>query len=153
MLWFAFILVSLNHWKQLRPSNIETFFVVICFHFSIFEPLETTTASTTIRIMSLWFAFILVSLNHWKQLFFIRHVFRIVVICFHFSIFEPLETTYNYGRRKHYLLWFAFILVSLNHWKQLQIYVTLVILVVICFHFSIFEPLETTLSQKWICLW
>ena len=42
--------------------------VVICFHFSIFEPLETTKASSVRSPAG-------------------------VVICFHFSIFEPLETT------------------------------------------------------------
>ena len=48
-------------------------YVVICFHFSIFEPLETTV----------WVKF----LNPLT-----------VVICFHFSIFEPLETTVLFYR-------------------------------------------------------
>ena len=42
MLWFAFKLVSLNHWKQLEEMAEETEDVVICFQISIFEPLETT---------------------------------------------------------------------------------------------------------------
>ena len=42
--------------------------VVICFHFSIFEPLETTSASRWHTSHRLLFAFILVSLNHLKQL-------------------------------------------------------------------------------------
>ena len=69
--------------------------VVICFHFSIFEPLETAHIFLEIALLQLWFAFILVSLNHWKQ-----HATRgcrklLVVICFHFSIFEPLETAFG----------------------------------------------------------
>ena len=49
------------------------------------------------------------------------YVVRIrVVICFHFSIFEPLETTGDAISNPAFMLWFAFILVSLNHWKQLQ---------------------------------
>ena len=48
-----------------------------------------------------------------------------VVICFHFSIFEPLETTYTVE---------GFTAGS----------------VVICFHFSIFEPLETTLCYYYL---
>ena len=42
-LHFAFILVSLNHWKQLSKAFAYSIKVVICFHFSIFEPLETAT--------------------------------------------------------------------------------------------------------------
>ena len=143
-LWFAFILVSLNHWKQyiLRKNGEKD--VVICFHFSIFEPLETVAAEYYNQMSQLWFAFILVSLNHWKQ-WSISDIFRLrscdllsflylwtignsqngylafinlVVICFHFSIFEPLETVFCWGRVKARTLWFAFILVSLNHWKQ-----------------------------------
>ena len=45
MLWFAFKLVSLNHWKQLSKQQIEAIEVVICFQISIFEPLETMAAS------------------------------------------------------------------------------------------------------------
>ena len=41
--------------------------VVICFQISIFEPLETTNATTGVETTMLWFAFKLVSLNHWKQ--------------------------------------------------------------------------------------
>ena len=42
-------------------------FVVICFQISIFEPLETTRQQPVQRRSALWFAFKLVSLNHWKQ--------------------------------------------------------------------------------------
>ena len=41
--------------------------VVICFQISIFEPLETTFAKKPLQQGALWFAFKLVSLNHWKQ--------------------------------------------------------------------------------------
>ena len=68
-------------------------YVVICFHFSIFEPLETTEMTFLLFLFRLWFAFILVSLNHWKQLTNEAKKKGNVVICFHFSIFEPLETT------------------------------------------------------------
>ena len=117
-MWFAFILVSLNHWKQPIWNRILDLIVVICFHFSIFEPLETAIFWPLARAYVLWFAFILVSLNHWKQHLFIFFSFWLVVICFHFSIFEPLETAVPFEERDLTLLWFAFILVSLNHWKQ-----------------------------------
>ena len=120
-LWFAFILVSLNHWKQyiLRKNGEKD--VVICFHFSIFEPLETVNTGTYVSAPSLWFAFILVSLNHWKQYILRKNGEKDVVICFHFSIFEPLETVAAEYYNQMSQLWFAFILVSLNHWKQWSI--------------------------------
>ena len=72
---------------------------------------------------------------------------RLVVICFHFSIFEPLETAYDQLRKLFVWLWFAFILVSLNHWKQQEEKHEKLNEVVICFHFSIFEPLETAIGR------
>ena len=92
-LWFAFILLSLSYWKQRnascpRPSvrcDLLSFYylcrtgnnnilketkaitVVICFHFTIFVVLETTTLYVILRTLSLWFAFILLSLSYWKQ--------------------------------------------------------------------------------------
>ena len=93
MLWFAFILVSLNLWNQPSPEHQSIYPVVICFHFSIFEPLETTITNYHNIPGVLWFAFILVSLNHWKQQNISFNTSGTVVICFHFSIFEPLETT------------------------------------------------------------
>ena len=118
MLWFAFKLVSLNHWKQLKGDMIYCSKVVICFQISIFEPLETTWFVRTIYSTELWFAFKLVSLNHWKQPS--RPICRngSVVICFQISIFEPLETTRTNQSSRCRRLWFAFKLVSLNHWKQ-----------------------------------
>ena len=118
MLWFAFKLVSLNHWKQ--PVNMLPLlaYVVICFQISIFEPLETTRNMERSDFLRLWFAFKLVSLNHWKQLSIILRWLKPVVICFQISIFEPLETTYLSLTVLPEVLWFAFKLVSLNHWKQ-----------------------------------
>ena len=67
--------------------------VVICFQISIFEPLETTAGLWMSSSVLLWFAFKLVSLNHWKQLVNSEDKEWFVVICFQISIFEPLETT------------------------------------------------------------
>ena len=67
MLWFAFELVSLNHWKQRYELENMDYQVVICFRISIFEPLKTTGKDTREYYVLLWFAFELVSLNHWKQ--------------------------------------------------------------------------------------
>ena len=69
--------------------------VVICFQISIFEPLETTIDNHIAELESLWFAFKLVSLNHWKQRIAYEKKAEYVVICFQISIFEPLETTDN----------------------------------------------------------
>ena len=71
-------------------------YVVICFQISIFEPLETTAAETAPITILLWFAFKLVSLNHWKQPVPKIITKRFVVICFQISIFEPLETTVHF---------------------------------------------------------
>ena len=68
MLWFAFELVSLNHWKQPEQIVYANGAVVICFRISIFEPLKTTRFKNGVQNKRLWFAFELVSLNHWKQL-------------------------------------------------------------------------------------
>ena len=66
---------------------------MICFQISIFEPLETTMIIREIIGEELWFAFKLVSLNHWKQQYKNQTTNGVVVICFQISIFEPLETT------------------------------------------------------------
>ena len=118
-MWFALILVSLKHWKQQRVYFRSFTLVVICSHFSIFETLETTTNVPENLVISLWFALILVSLKHWKQLIKTCNYERYVVICSHFSIFETLETTDRYVLWWGKSLWFALILVSLKHWKQL----------------------------------
>ena len=119
-LWFAFILVTLSHWKQQLKELYGRLRVVICFHFSNFEPLETASPQWRIHGCSLWFAFILVTLSHWKQRSKYGWSIEAVVICFHFSNFEPLETaswSFTWYLER---LWFAFILVTLSHWKQHQ---------------------------------
>ena len=118
-LWFAFKLVSLNHWEQLNLFLSHRLFVVICFQISIFEPLGTMEFWRKTRCLLLWFAFKLVSLNHWEQLLNAGRFDNAVVICFQISIFEPLGTM-RYGMYLRVCwLWFAFKLVSLNHWEQL----------------------------------
>ena len=93
LLWFAFILLSLSYWKQPLKESLNIVFVVICFHFTIFVVLETTTPVTREPTAPLWFAFILLSLSYWKQLF-VKLIYKnSVVICFHFTIFVVLETT------------------------------------------------------------
>ena len=73
-----------------------------------------------------------------------------VVICFHFTIFVVLETTMKRFARYWIMLWFAFILLSLSYWKQPQDEVCAVGAVVICFHFTIFVVLETTVFNDFI---
>ena len=118
-LWFAFILLSLSYLKQRAAcsglqgdscdllsfyylcrtwNNMEQFTknvqaVVICFHFTIFVVLETTTAASPVRWRRLWFAFILLSLSYLKQRPAKDTTDLPVVICFHFTIFVVLETT------------------------------------------------------------
>ena len=152
-LWFAFKLVSLNHWKQRSCLRSITKRVVICFQISIFEPLETASEITFTRIVELWFAFKLVSLNHWKQPAGGIIKLCIVVICFQISIFEPLETAWPCKLSLKDPLWFAFKLVSLNHWKQPLFTWGLWCIVVICFQISIFEPLETAGLRVWMGFW
>ena len=118
---------------------------MICFQISIFEPLETTHLIFYTFLNELWFAFKLVSLNHWKQLRVPIILPTPVVICFQISIFEPLETTHRCKRTTNVRLWFAFKLVSLNHWKQLPISSGANVLVVICFQISIFDTIGNNL--------
>ena len=117
-LWFAFKLVSVNHWIQPLYNLIYLFFVVICFQISIFEPLNTARRARTSNELELWFAFKLVSLNHWIQRAGILITTKTVVICFQISIFEPLNTAERWPFDAPPVLWFAFKLVSLNHWIQ-----------------------------------
>ena len=199
-LWFAFILLSLSYWKQLlrcappaspRCDLLSFYYlcrtgnndategssvipVVICFHFTIFVVLETTTELKVSLELMLWFAFILLSLSYWKQLAYLARDAQCVVICFHFTIFVVLETTNSRVHSYIYELWFAFILLSLSYWKQpadgvprlrarcdlLSFYylcrtgnnacirTSTIRPVVICFHFTIFVVLETTRIQQ-----
>ena len=92
--------------------------VVICFQISIFEPLGTMLKFGTNFPAWLWFAFKLVSLNHWEQSARKYNSRWKVVICFQISIFEPLGTIIEVNGAHITELWFAFKLVSLNHWEQ-----------------------------------
>ena len=100
----------------------------------------------------LWFAFILLSLSYWKQPPPVATYRSPVVICFHFTIFVVLETTRGCDFARFFLLWFAFILLSLSYWKQPLMLLRSCDCVVICFHFTIFVVLETTLSTCMVWL-
>ena len=91
---------------------------MICFQISIFEPLNTAEEAEEEAAPALWFAFKLVSLNHWIQLTVECYELMPVVICFQISIFEPLNTAAAAELKAQKALWFAFKLVSLNHWIQ-----------------------------------
>ena len=120
MLWFAFKLVSLTYWKQLRSRITINVTVVICFQISIFDLLKTTRRGRGTTNDMLWFAFKLVSLTYWKQLKNGCQIIDSVVICFQISIFDLLKTTPWWNILRHFSLWFAFKLVSLTYWKQLN---------------------------------
>ena len=75
---------------------------------------------------------------------------KVVVICFHFTIFVVLETTVIVRPLSPRRLWFAFILLSLSYWKQRMSCPCRVMLVVICFHFTIFVVLETTRDSRYL---
>ena len=178
---------------------VHTRCVVICFHFTTFAVLETTISASRVEIDTLWFAFILLPLPYWKQLrrYLLLRPVRCdllsfyylcrtgnndilkkigkgaVVICFHFTTFAVLETTIQQEDAPATQLWFAFILLPLPYWKQpdvlaairafscdlLSFYYlcrtgnnnrlrdSILQMVVICFHFTTFAVLETT--QQW----
>ena len=67
-----------------------------------------------------------------------------VVICFQSIIFDILKTTHAQVYTCCQLLWFAFNLLSLTYWKQLQSTEYTLICVVICFQSIIFDILKTT---------
>ena len=172
-LWFAFILLSLSYWKQPEKNEKAKNCVVICFHFTIFVVLETTTAPAFPPTAPLWFAFILLSLSYWKQRF-LAKAYR-YLCCDLLSFYYLCRTGNNFDAIcvLVVLLWFAFILLSLSYWKQhprrpanvtlscdlLSFYylcrtgnndgkdASSVIPVVICFHFTIFVVLETTFTN------
>ena len=147
---------------------------MICFHFTIFVVLTTTLDAVTEAISCcdlLSFYYLCRTDNNSPSLqFFIQHV----VICFHFTIFVVLTTTVGWILAARSWLWFAFILLSLSYWQQhirrgpiahsscdlLSFYYLCrtdnnghflfrrSVLVVICFHFTIFVVLTTTGTKK-----
>ena len=148
MLWFAFILLSLSYWKQpvqnlfmfyarcdllsfyylCRTGNnwccrgIYCYCVVICFHFTIFVVLETTRIRIISSCRQLWFAFILLSLSYWKQRY--PSTIKFNSCCDLLSFYYLCRTGNNIERRSFR-----------------------VVCVVICFHFTIFVVLETTVMK------
>ena len=120
--------------------------VVICFHFTIFVVLETTPSFFKSAFAScdlLSFYYLCRTRNNGLRKDSVRIA---VVICFHFTIFVVLETT-DYLTTQNAvrcdLLSFYYLCRTRNNWA--------VLLrgrepVVICFHFTIFVVLETTLS-------
>ena len=69
------------------------------------------------------------------------------MICFQISIFTSLETAPSKILPFSALLWFAFKLVSLHRWKQLERQEHQDHQVVICFQISIFTSLETAMGK------
>ena len=146
LLWFAFILLSLSYWKQ--PGEERQADGSGCDLLSFYYLCRTgnNRSTRTPPRAWLWFAFILLSLSYWKQrmidgmreayscdLLSFYYLCRtgnnfaiaerealLVVICFHFTIFVVLETTKTRRYNMENLLWFAFILLSLSYWKQLE---------------------------------
>ena len=147
-LWFAFILLSLSYWKQRRVGRHEpctgcdllSFYylcrtgnngafawvlsrnVVICFHFTIFVVLETTLPWNLVKVHPLWFAFILLSLSYWKQPFKNKRLW--LFSCDLLSFYYLCRTGNNEAPRAR---------------RPPR--------VVICFHFTIFVVLETTVVR------
>ena len=157
MLWFAFILLSLSYWQQ-RTDNYSQV-VDSCDLLSFYYLCRTDNNSPRTYVRR-----------------------GTVVICFHFTIFVVLTTTRSLRCGAPTALWFAFILLSLSYWQQLQTILTLIQsscdllsfyylcrtdnnerpqvvrreTVVICFHFTIFVVLTTTKVVKgilWVLLW
>ena len=151
LLWFAFILLSLSYWKQpdrwggapCRSCDLLSFYylcrtgnnnslivsnmylVVICFHFTIFVVLETTVTLVVTRNRCcdlLSFYYLCRTGNNYLHILYLPSS---VVICFHFTIFVVLETTKPLYFCPNAKLWFAFILLSLSYWKQLNLYYSL----------------------------
>ena len=94
--------------------------VVICFHFTIFVVLETTSEEREreeTRCDLLSFYYLCRTGNNFGYIYNFTHK---VVICFHFTIFVVLETTQKVATVTQGPLWFAFILLSLSYWKQLD---------------------------------
>ena len=94
---------------------------MICFHFTIFVVLETTPWRLSPRLSWLWFAFILLSLSYWKQ--------------------PPLRS--DRRERSCDLLSFYYLCRTGNNNVKSACCIRGV---VICFHFTIFVVLETTIA-------
>ena len=120
LLSFSYLCATKNNLETLISALVV---VVICFHFLIFVPQRTTHTLMKVFIKQLWFAFIFLSLCHKEQQARIEclktaccdllsfsylcatknnelHLYQtlpLVVICFHFLIFVPQRTTWNWN--------------------------------------------------------
>ena len=122
MLWFAFILLSLSYWKQLL--NDDYYVACCCDLLSFYYLCRTGNNYKNIYIINnkLWFAFILLSLSYWKQPVAIR--FLCERCCDLLSFYYLCRTGNN-----------------VVHCCPPNASV------VICFHFTIFVVLETTVAD------
>ena len=114
-----------------------------CFHFHIFDISETAQTYKLVfefRCELLSFSY----LWHIRNSSFLAlEVAILVVNCFHFHIFDISETAKRINSFSNFLLWIAFIFISLTYQKQqLKEYGTIT-KVVNCFHFHIFDISET----------
>ena len=134
------------------PFGKHSAHVVNCFHFCIFELSKASDLWRLGSLKQLWIAFIFVSLNYQKHLlifsfdilygcellsflylwtiksisYFISFLFISVVNCFHFCIFELSKASLVCSASKRWMLWIAFIFVSLNYQKHLILHIILV---------------------------
>ena len=117
--------------------------VVVCFHLSIFEPLETVRPLPELHSICCGLLSFKYLWTIGNSLFFPDNEPDQVVVCFHLSIFEPLETVNNNRHRiitRCGLLSFKYLWTIGNSKMKEDERKPIV---VVCFHLSIFEPLET----------
>ena len=128
MLWFAFILLSLSYWQQLIRTTI--IYSMSCDLLSFYYLCRTDNNHNALHIVP-----------------------NTVVICFHFTIFVVLTTTVLHDVTVSVccdLLSFYYLCRTDNNIYQTSNPQNHV---VICFHFTIFVVLTTTLANKIIFKW
>ena len=172
-LWFAFILLPLPYWKQLAQRLVTLLQCCDLLSFYYLCRTGNNVIPDSLGRQQLWFAFILLPLPYWKQRRWSRTTviggcdllsfyylcrtgnnpssrrtrWATVVICFHFTTFAVLETTWSseVGRVVGCdLLSFYYLCRTGNNLKKLGLAERLV---VICFHFTTFAVLETTTTS------
>ena len=94
LLWIAFIFISLTYQKQLRIKIPPTDNVVNCFHFYIFDISETVGGIATKVHLSCELLSFLYLWHIRNSLFSFWYIYRNVVNCFHFYIFDISETVH-----------------------------------------------------------
>ena len=109
---------------------------------------ENNGYQISIYFALLWFAFNLLSLTYWKQL--VGRVKPRNICCDLLSIYYLWHTENNSWDSFTWrgVLWFAFNLLSLTYWKQLNNPFKRSVAVVICFQSIIFDILKTTHSSR-----